>query len=71
MPRKKIKIPSTVGEVITEMGGLYKDARSGTLDTLDASRLASILTAIRYSLEAGTIEDRLDEIEKEMRARYD
>jgi hypothetical protein len=64
MPRRKITKPKNVGEVITELGQVFYDCRRGTLDTLDGSRLATILTAIRATLEASDLEDRIQALEK-------
>ena len=46
------------------MGHLFYDARTGTLDTLDASRLASILTALRQAIETQDLEERLARLEE-------
>ena len=64
MPKRKILAPENVGQVITELGVLYRDCRSGRVDTLDGSRLASILTAIRQAIEASDIEVRLRQLEE-------
>ena len=59
--------PKNVGEVIAELGTVYRDARSKKLDTLDASRLASILTLLRQAIEGRDLEDRLAEVEAELK----
>ncbi len=41
----------TVGGVVTELGKIYREARRGELDTLDATRLARVLCEIRRALE--------------------
>ena len=41
----------TVGGVVTELGKIYREARRGELDTLDATRLANVLSDIRRGLE--------------------
>jgi hypothetical protein len=68
LPRRKIIKPKNIGEIITEMGAIYYDARRNQLDTLDASRLTSVLTALRQCIEVSDIEDRLialeDKVEK-------
>jgi len=64
LARRKVLRPKNVGEVISELGVLYRDARMRRIDTLDASRLATILTAIRQSLEASDLETRIRELEK-------
>ena len=63
MPRRKIIKPKNIGEIITEMGAIYYDARRNQLDTLDASRLTSVLTALRQCIEVGDLEERLIAIE--------
>ena len=52
-----------VGAVITELGKLYREARRGEIEVHQATRLASILTALRSALEAGEFERRLDTLE--------
>ena len=54
---------TSVGGVVTEMGKLYREARRGDLDTLDATRLCSVLSEIRRCLELGELERRVDELE--------
>ena len=53
----------SVGGVLTEMGKLYREARRGDLDTLDATRLCSVLSEIRRCLELGELERRVLELE--------
>ena len=69
MARRKILAAKNVGEVITELGVLYRDCRGGRVDTLDGSRLASILSALRMTIEAGDIEARVLELEKRIADR--
>jgi len=69
MARRKIIAPKNVGEVITELGVLYRDCRGGRVDTLDGSRLSGILTAIRQTLEATDLENRIRELEKRLADR--
>lgn len=66
MPRRKVLKPKNTGEIITEMGHLFYDARNGKLDSLDASRMAAILTALRQTLEASDLENRIRELEKKV-----
>ena len=63
MPRRKITAPGTVGEVLGELARVYRDARRGQLDTLDASRLASILNTLRQTLESHDLENRIKRLE--------
>lgn len=66
MPRKRIIAPTNIGEVITEMGSLYREARRGNLDTLDASRMTGILGTLRQAIESGDLDARLAEIERKL-----
>lgn len=56
---------NTVGAVATELGRLYRLAKTKQLDTLDAYRLAQILAALRQCLEVSDIEKRIAELENE------
>ncbi len=44
----------TVGNVVTEMAKIYREARRGNLETLDAVRLARVLCEIRRGLETNS-----------------
>ncbi len=63
--KAKIRIGrlNTVGGVVTELGRVYREARRGSLDLADATRLAYILREIRCALEAGDIERRIEALE--------
>jgi len=54
---------TTVGQVAAELGRLYRHARWGEIAVADASRLATILTAMRQCLEASELERRIGEME--------
>lgn len=54
---------TTVGEVAAELGRLYRQARRGDVAVTDASRLATILAAMRQCLEASELERRIGEME--------
>jgi hypothetical protein len=54
---------TTVGQVAAELGRLYRQARWGEVPVADASRLATILAAMRQCLEAGEFERRIAEME--------
>jgi hypothetical protein len=54
---------NTVGHVVTELGKVYRAARAGRLDTLDGTRLASVLREIRSAIESDDIEKRLTALE--------
>lgn len=55
---------STLGEIRTELGKLYREARAGRLDTQDATRLAYLLSQLREMHLAMEIEARLFELER-------
>jgi hypothetical protein len=63
--KKKICIGrlTTVGQVCVELGRLYRLARRGELPISDASRLSTILVAMRQCLEASDMEKRIIEME--------
>jgi hypothetical protein len=54
---------TTVGQVAAELGRLYRHARWGDIPVGDASRLATILAAMRQCLEASELERRIGEME--------
>ncbi len=54
---------TTVGQVASELGRLYRQARRGDVAVADASRLATILAAMRQCLEASELERRITEME--------
>jgi len=54
---------TTVGQVAAELGRLYRHARWGEIPVGDASRLATILAAMRQCLEASELERRIAEME--------
>jgi hypothetical protein len=63
--RRKVRIGrlTTVGQVAAELGRLYRQARRGDVPVADASRLATILAAMRQCLEASELERRITEME--------
>ena len=54
---------TTVGQVAAELGRLYRQARRGDVPVTDASRLATILAAMRQCLEASELERRIAAME--------
>jgi hypothetical protein len=54
---------TTVGQFAAELGRLYRQARRGDVAVADASRLATILAAMRQCLEASELERRIGEME--------
>ena len=61
--RMRIGRLTTVGQVAAEPGRLYRQARRGDVAVADASRLATILAAMRQCLEASELERRIVEME--------
>jgi hypothetical protein len=63
--KRKVRIGrlTTVGQVAGELGRLYRQARRGDVAVADASRLATILAAMRQCLEASELERRIGEME--------
>lgn len=63
--KAKIRIGplNTVGGVVVELGRVYRQARRGSLDLGEATRLAYILREIRCALEASDIERRIEVLE--------
>lgn len=54
---------NTVGGVITEMGKVYRETRRGELESVEGSRLVSMLTQLRTAIEDGEFERRLLDLE--------
>jgi hypothetical protein len=65
IPTPPIKLAS-IEEIRREMARVYRDARTATTDTADASRLVYILTSIAKMIEIGQFEQRLAEIERRL-----
>jgi hypothetical protein len=63
--KRKVRIGplTTVGQVAGELGRLYRQARRGDVAVSDASRLATILAAMRTCLEASELERRIADME--------
>jgi hypothetical protein len=63
--KRKVRIGrlTTVGQVAAELGRLYRQARRGDVAVADASRLATILAAMRQCLEASELERRIADME--------
>jgi hypothetical protein len=63
--KRKVRIGrlTTVGQVAAELGRLYRQARRGDVAVADASRLATILAAMRTCLETSEVERRIGEME--------
>lgn len=54
----------TVGDVSHELAKLYREARSGALDTSEASKLANILALLARTMTDSEIEARLESLEQ-------
>ena len=54
----------TVGHVVSELGKVYRLARRGELDMIEAKSLTYVLREIRCALEASDVERRLEELEE-------
>ncbi|MDA0652758.1 MAG: hypothetical protein O3C49_05710 [Proteobacteria bacterium] len=65
MAERKVRIGNLdrLSGVLAEMGKLYRCARREEIDTLDASRLVSMLAEMRRVLEVADIEPRLRALE--------
>ena len=53
----------TIGGVVTEMGQVYRETRRGDMDSMEGSRLVSMLTQIRTAIEGSEFEARLRALE--------
>ncbi len=54
---------TSVGRVGIEIGRLYRLARRGEIDTLEAFRLAQVLLGLKSCLESSEFERRVAELE--------
>ena len=54
---------TSVGRVGIEIGRLYRLARRGEIDTLEAFRLAQVLLGLKACLESSEFERRVAELE--------
>ena len=63
IPTPQLKL-ATIEDCRREMARVYRDARSATTDTADASRLVYMLTSIAKMIEIGQLEQRLIALEK-------
>lgn len=67
--RKRMRL-DTAWRVRREMGRLYLEARSGTLDVGDASKLANILALIGRQIEGADFETRIAALEQREKAKW-
>ena len=59
----------TIDDVRVEMARVYRDMRSGKIDTQDGTKLAYVLAQLGKLIEAGEIEKRLEAVEGVLVAR--
>ena len=52
-----------------ELGAVYRDMRSGRIETQDGTRLAYVLDQIRKAYETGLLQDRIDLLERAVSRR--
>jgi len=62
LPTPKIKL-NTLEDCRREMARVYRDARSYSIDSQDASRLVYILSQVGKLIEAADIEKRIELLE--------
>jgi hypothetical protein len=67
--RTRIGRLSTVTMVGCEIARIYKQARRGELDSMEAYRYANVLTALAKCLETSAFEERLTAMEQAIVAR--
>ncbi|GEM_PF-1200316 len=67
-PRRKIALHTASG-IRRELARLYRDARSGLVQTSDATRLGYLLDLLRKCLETSELERRLQTLELTLAAR--
>jgi hypothetical protein len=54
--------------LVHELGRLYREARRGDIESLEAFRLASVLNILRACVETGILEARLEALEETQKA---
>lgn len=63
IPTPQLKL-ATIEDCRREMARVYRDARTATADTADASRLVYMLTSIAKMIEIGQLEQRITQLEE-------
>jgi hypothetical protein len=63
LPTPQLKL-ATIEDCRREMARVYRDARTATTDTADASRLVYMLATIAKMIEIGQLEQRLNALEE-------
>ena len=59
----------TIDDVRVEMARVYRDMRSGKIDTQDGTKLAYVLAQLGKLIEAGELEKRVEALEGVLSAR--
>lgn len=67
-PRSRLRL-GTVRECRRELAKLYIEARRGKIETSDATRLAYLLTSLANMIRDSEMEERIEALEAEIRAR--
>lgn len=60
---------ATPVDVRREMAKVYRDMRSGRIDTQDGTRLAYVLTQIAKAMEIGELEQRVKALQRAIESR--
>ena len=68
IPTPQLKL-ATIEDCRREMARVYRDARTATTDTADASRLVYMLTSIAKMIEIGQLEQRITLLEEKQHGR--
>jgi hypothetical protein len=63
LPRSDRRLAS-IKDVRIALAGVYRDARTGKIDTQDATRLGYLLNLIRVCIVEGELETRLTSLEQ-------
>ncbi|MGH7966633.1 MAG: hypothetical protein ACRERD_33190 [Candidatus Binatia bacterium] len=63
-PPPRVGQLDSLKSVRLELGRIYKDARQGRIETLDASRLAFVLVSLGKLIEQGDLEARIEALER-------
>lgn len=67
----RVRVPlRNLDEVQRELARLYRDMRSGQIETQDGSRMANVLQILARVIDGGQIEQRLAALEEADRRRY-
>jgi hypothetical protein len=59
----------TIDDVRLEMARVYRDMRSGSIDTQDGTRLTYVLAQVGKLIQTGELEQRIESLELVLRQR--